>query len=238
MVVRQFSYAGLSPDGRPVPSGPAADDVPLPALGDMMATQLLALHDLTRHDQGGGRVDVVAESEGTLGLYAMLDRHPGLPLGSVTLLSPIVDPGQVGSAARGERVPVPAYALAELNDLVGGMSSYGPGGASALLASVEDVGARYFGHLATSSGTGVRWLAVIPLADALTLPPCALPPDVTVVRAFHGGLLGDAAVLPQVAAFLSGQPVVPLASSLRTEAELISAAAAAWRLPQTTAACP
>ena len=61
-------------------------------------------------------VDIVAESEGTLGLYAMLARHPHLHVGSVVLLSPIVDPDQVGQAADS----VPGEALITLNELVGG----------------------------------------------------------------------------------------------------------------------
>src|SRR5215469_11641225 len=75
--VRQFSYTGLDAQGRALPSGPSADDLPL-------------------HDQTRRPVDIVAESEGTLGVYAMLTRHPGLPVGSIVLLSPIVAPGQLG----------------------------------------------------------------------------------------------------------------------------------------------
>jgi hypothetical protein len=238
VVTWQFSYAGLSRAGEPLRTGSDADDVPLPVLGDRMATQLLALHDRTH-----GPVDVVAESEGTLGVYAMLDRHPHLPIGAVVLLSPIVEPGQVSYLAGAAGPPVPEDALATLNHLVGGISPYGPAGAAALLNSVGEFGARYFDHLTaagTGTGSGARlpWLAVIPLADAVTLPSCALPPDVAVVPAFHGGLLGDQGVLTQVSAFLDGRPVAPTLDSLRPEAELISGAAAAWRMPATTPACP
>jgi hypothetical protein len=235
MVVRQFSYVGLNGRGQPLPSGANANDIPLPELGDMLAAQLTALHN-----QVHGRVDVVAESEGTLGVYAMLDRHPSLPLGSVVLLSPIVAPGQVSYPPDTEGLPVPEYALITLNHLVGGMSPYGPAGAAQLLSSVGEFGARYFDHVAAASGTPVRWLAVIPLADALTLPVCVLPTDVTVVPAFHGGLLGDAGVLPMVSSFLAGQPAVPPSAeqaNLKTEAEIITGGAAAWRMPQTTFAC-
>jgi hypothetical protein len=235
--VRQFSYIGLRRDGQPLPSGPDADDIPLPELGDRMAAQVTALHAATRRP-----VDVVAESEGTLGVYAMLDRHPDLPVGSVALLSPIIQPGQVG-ATSGGGLPVPEYALDELNGLVGSMSPYGPGGAAQLLTSAGEFGADYFDHMVSSVGAGARWLAVVPLADALTLSSCGLPasPNVVVVPAFHGGLLGDANVLPMVARFLGGRPAaapVPEQDSLRTEAELISGAAAAWRMPQTSPACP
>jgi hypothetical protein len=236
MVVRQFSYAGLNAKGQPLPSGADDDDIPLPEMGDMLATQLTALHN-----QVHGPVDVVAESEGTLGVYAMMDRHPGLPLGSVVLLSPIVAPGQVSYPADAEGLPVPEYALITLNHLVGGMSPYGPAGAGELLSSVGEFGARYFDHVAAATGQPVRWLAVIPLADALTLPVCALPQDVVVVPAFHGGLLGDTGVLPMVSTFLAGRPAVSPAASqskLKTEAELITGGAAAWRMPQTTEVCP
>jgi hypothetical protein len=78
---------------------------------------------------------------------------------------------------------------------------------------------------------------VVPLADALTLPVCTLPPDVVVVPAFHGGLLGDGSVLPMVSEFLSGQQVAGT-SGMREAAEVITGAAAAWRMPDTRVTCP
>jgi hypothetical protein len=233
-MVRQFSYIGLDAKGKPIPSGSAADDLPLPELGDRMATQLMKLHDLTHR-----LVDVVAESEGTLGVYAMLDRHRGLPVGSVVLLSPIVEPGQLGYPSGPGAASVPEYALDELNHLVGGMSPYGPGGAQHLISSVGEYGARYFDAVVGPYGKSIRGLAVIPLADAVTLPVCGLPSDVIVVPAFHGGLLGDGTVLPMVSAFLAGRPVTSQETgNLRTAAELITSAATAWRMPDTRSACP
>ncbi|HJY74180.1 MAG TPA: hypothetical protein VJ347_20585, partial [Streptosporangiaceae bacterium] len=67
MLVRQFSYRGLNAAGQPIPHGPAAGNLSIQALGDGMATQV---EELSR--QTGVPVDVVAESEGTLGVYAML----------------------------------------------------------------------------------------------------------------------------------------------------------------------
>jgi hypothetical protein len=237
LLVRQFSYAGVGRDGQPLPSGPDADDLPLPVLGDRMAAQLLRLHDLTH-----GPVDIVAESEGTLGVYAMLDRHPRLPVGSVVLLSPIVEPGQMSYPPGPDGASVSEYALNELNHLISGISPYGPGGAQRLLSSVSEFGARYFDHLTAVGGNAIRWLAVIPLADALTLPVCELPSSVVLVPAFHGGLLGDASVLPMVASFLTGhavqQPGGQDGGSLRAEAELLTGAATAWRMPETRFACP
>jgi hypothetical protein len=231
MTVRQFSYRGLDRAGDPVRTN--ADDLPLPELGDKIAAQLRYLHQLTR-----ARVDIVAESEGTLGVYAMLARHPGLPVGSVTLLSPIVEPGQVSFPVNGGTA-VPPAALAELNHLVGTISPYGGDGARELFDSASQFGSAYF----SGAGKGIpvsRWLTVIPLADALSLPACTLPGNVIVVPAFHGGLLGDPGVLPMVAGFIAGQDVAgePDAGQwrLRASVEVIAGSAVAWRMPDTSPA--
>jgi len=235
--VRQFSYVGLNAQGQPVPSGASADDLPLPLLGDRIAAQVRALHATS-----GRSVAVVAESEGTLGVYAMLARDPGLPVSSVVLLSPIVSPGQLTYPPGPDGASVSEAALDELNHLVGGMSPYGPSGAQNLLSSVSEFGARYFDDMVTAAGSGgksIRWLAVVPLADAVTLPECGLPPGVIIVPAFHGGLLGDPSVLPMVSTFLSGRNVtVADDGQMREAAELITSAAAAWRMPDTDSACP
>jgi hypothetical protein len=230
--VRQFSYVGLDSRDRPVRHGPSADDLPLPVLGDRIAAQLEVLHNQTHRP-----VDVVAESEGTLGVYAMLSRHPGLPIGSVVLLSPIVDPGRISYPSGQDAASVSEEALNELNYLAGEISPYGPSGAQHLISSVSEFGAKYFATVADQSGKSLRWLAVVPLADALTLPVCTLPPDVIVVPAFHGGLLGDGSVLPMVSAFLEGQQVSGT-PDMREAAEIITGAAAAWRMPDTRSACP
>jgi hypothetical protein len=255
--MKQFSYLGLTAAGRPVPSGAAADDLPLPELGDRIAAQVSALGKKAKRP-----VAIVAESEGTLGVYAMLARHPGLPVSAVVLLSPIVSPGQL-TAPPGDGGPsVSGDALGELNRLVGGMSPYGPSGAQALISSVSEFGARYFadlvaaasggpaggpgrsasgggGGLAGAGGKPIRVLAVVPLADAVTLPQCALPAGVIVVPDFHGGLLGDPAVLSMVSSFLAGRNVTPAGDGgLRAAAELITGAAVPWRMPDTDAACP
>jgi hypothetical protein len=240
VTVRQFSYRGLGADGRPLPSGADADDLPLPVLGDRLAGQVEALHEASKKP-----VDIVAESEGTLAVYAMLDRHPGLPVGSIVLLSPIVEPGQLSYPA-GDGTSVSEDALDELNSLVGSISPYGPGGAADLLNSVSQFGARYFADVANGAGLArgadgkrIRWLAVVPLADAVTLPVCSLPTGVLVVPALHGGLLGDPTVLPMLAQFLSGRPVNEAGDAqLRSDAELITSVATAWRMPVTTSACP
>jgi hypothetical protein len=227
-LVRQFSYLGLDAAGNPVPYGVPAGNISIEVLGDRMAVQVQRLYR-----QSHAPVDIVAESEGTLGLYAMLARHPGVPVGSLVLLSPIVEPGQAGQADG----TVPGDALSTLNNLVGGMSPYGSAGAQALIDSVSQVGASYFEMVRRDRGH--PWLAVIPLADAVTLPACPWPQNVVFVDAFHGGLLGDAAVRPMIAAFLAGHPIPgdDDQDRLRREAQVIAAAAAAWRMPQLHPAC-
>jgi hypothetical protein len=244
--MRQFSYAGLNAKGSPIPGGAGADDLPLPELGGRLAVQVRALSKAAKRP-----VAVVAESEGTLGVYAMLARHPGLPVSAVVLLSPILGPGQLSYPAGDDGTPASEAALGELNRLVGRMSPYGPGGAKHLLSSVSEFGARYFdamlaaagvdaaGDGAGARGQPIRVLVVVPLADAVTLPQCALPPGVIVVPAFHGGLLGDPSVLPMVSSFLVGHQVSTARDGqLREAAELITGAAVPWRMPDTGSACP
>ena len=235
MRVRQFSYQGLNAAGQPIPYR-LAGNMSIQVLGDRMAAQVEKLYRLA-----GTPVDVVAESEGTLGLYAMLARHPHLPVRSVVLLSPIVQPGQLGQAGG----TVPGAALTTLNNLVGGMSPYGRSGAQELIDSVSEVGASYFAQV--SRDHGLPWLAVVPLADAVTLPACPMPRNVIFIDAFHGGLLGDPSVRRIVAAFLAGvtpsdQDLDAMAGGsqrdLRSAASLIAAAAAAWRMPDLHPACP
>ena len=140
---------------------------------------------------------------------------------------------------------MPGAALTTLNALVGGMSPYGRSGAQALIESVSKVGASYFATV--SRDTGRPWLAVVPLADAVTLPACPWPRNVIFIDAFHGGLLGDHSVQQLVEAFLaSGKiPDGDLADlvggsqrDLRSAAQLIAAGAAAWRMPDLHSACP
>ena len=88
---------------------------------------------------------------------------------------------------------------------------------------------------------GLPWLAVVPLADAVTLPACPWPRNMIFVDAFHGGLLGDASVRQMIVAFLAGGSVRADDASqrqLRTVAQLIAAAATAWRMPELRPACP
>lgn len=234
LIVQQFSYRGLDAAGNPIPHGRGASDLPLPLLGDRIAAQVQRLHRET-----GRPVDLVAESEGTLGVSALLGRHPGAPAGSVVLASPIVAPGQasypVDDAARGDVAS--GYALRYVARFIGGLSPYGASGAVTLIDSVASVGARY---QAAAARHPVRVLGVIPLADAVTLPACGLPANVAVVPGFHGGLLGRPAVQQMVRAFLAGQQVHG-ERDYSEASQLLAATGTGWRMPdieQPSPPCP
>jgi hypothetical protein len=229
-LVQTFSYRGLDPAGNPLPYGAGASDLPLPVLGDRIAAQVWRLHART-----GQPVDVVAESEGTLGVYAMLARHPHVPLAAVTLLSPIVAPGQMSYPVAGRSARVPGEELRGVVWFVGGLSPFGTSGAQKLIGSVNQVGARFAAQAARHHR--LPWLDLVPLADAVTLPDCSLPSNLLVVPAFHGDLLGDPVALRMVRDFLNRRRVAGPAG-LRTTAEIVAAAASAWRIPQATTPSP
>jgi hypothetical protein len=234
-VAQQFSYRGLDAHGRPLPHGPAASDLPLSVLGDRIAAQVERLHQQT-----GQPVDLVGESEGTLGIYAMLARHPGAPVGSIALLSPIVAPGQVSYPVddRDGRGDVPGYALQAVVWFIGGLSPFGTSGAEALINSVDLDGAQYAQQaLRENRQHPVRWMAVVPLADSLTLPACQLPAHTVVVPALHGGLLGNPGVQQAVHSFLDGGDVRGQ-PPMQDAAEIVAEAAAAWRMPELVTPSP
>jgi hypothetical protein len=229
-VVQQFSYRGTNSRGQPLPYGWKAGNMPLPVLGDRIAAQVQRLHKLT-----GKPVDIVAESEGTLGVDAMLAQHPHAPVGSVVLLSPIVAPGQAGYRGGSGTGLITGDELHALIWFVGGLSPFGTAGAQTLISSVNSVGARF--AAAAADHAPVRLLEVVPLADAVTLPACPLPLNVVVIPAFHGELLSDPAALQTARRFLTGQTVTGV-PDLRATAEIVAAAAAAWRMPESAAPSP
>ena len=227
-VLQQFSYRGLNRAGQPLPQGSAASNLPLPELGDRIAAQVQRLHQET-----GRPVDIIAESEGTLGVDAMLATRPGLPLGSVVMMSPIVTPGQVSyPAGSGQEAGlIPADELRAVVWFVGGLSPFGSSGAQRLIDSVNAVGARYAASAARHRP--LRMVLLVPLADAVTLPVCPLPRNVFVVPELHGDLLGTTAVKRMVRRFLA-DGTVRAPGRYNGTAELVAAAAAAWRMPEIT----
>jgi hypothetical protein len=234
-VAQQFSYRGLDAHGGPLPQGQAASDLPLSVLGDRIYTQVRRLHQQT-----GRPVDLVGESEGTLGIYATLARHPGAPVGSIVLLSPIVAPGQVSYPvdSRDGRGDVPGYALQAVVWFIGGLSPFGTSGAEQLINSVDRDGAQYAEEAVRETRQyPLRWMAVVPLADSLTLPACQLPSQTIVVPAMHGGLLGSTGVQQAVRSFLGGG-AVRAQPPMQAAAEFVAQAAAAWRMPELVTPSP
>lgn len=229
-LVQQFSYLGMSRSGQPLPYGPPASNVPLTVLGDRIAAQIWQMYRQT-----GRRVDLVAESEGTLGVDAMLALHPDAPVGSVALLSPIIAPGQARYRGGTGSGLVAGGELQAVIWFVGGLSPFGTGGAQKFIDSVNRVGARF--ATAAAHRKPPRVLELVPLADAVTLPACKLPRNVMVVPALHGRLLGDPVALRMVRAFLAHRPV-HAANALRTTAEIMAGAASAWRMPERTVPSP
>jgi hypothetical protein len=226
--LEQFSYRGMNAAGQPLPQGSAASNLPLPELGDRIAAQVRRLARDT-----GEPVDIIAESEGTLGVDAMLATHRDLPLGSVVMMSPIVTPGQVSyPAGSGPGAGlIPADELRAVVWFVGGLSPFGSSGAQRLIDSVNAVGARYAASAAQHHP--VRMILLVPLADAVTLPVCPLPRNVFVIPALHGDLLGTPGVRRMVRGFLAdGKVREP--GRYKATAELVAAAAAAWRMPVIT----
>ena len=78
----------------------------------------------------------------------MLDRHPGLPIAAVVLLSPIVEPGQLSYPPGPDGASVSEDALNELNHLIGSHVTVRPERGAELLNSVSEFGARYFADAA------------------------------------------------------------------------------------------
>jgi hypothetical protein len=224
-LVEQFSYLGMTKTGWPLPHGSAASNMPLTELGDRIAAQVRRLHEET-----GRPVDILAESEGTLGVDAMLATHPGLPLGSMVMMSPIVAPGRAAYSGGSRPGLVPADELRAVVWFVGGLSPFGSSGAQTLISSVDQVGARFAASAARHRS--LRWMLLVPLADAVTLPVCPLPKDVFVVPALHGDLTGTADVKKMVRSFFAHQRVHE--GRYKATAELVAAAAAAWRMPETS----
>jgi hypothetical protein len=162
----------------------------------------------------------------------------------VVLLSPIVAPGQVsypasgGPRPDGDRGLVPGYELRAMVGFIGSLSPYGATGAQTLISSVNKSGAQFAGAAAeVARHSPFRWLVVLPLADALTLPACALPTQAVVVPALHGGLATDPLVAPIISGFLAGHQV-RAQSGLQDVAGTMAAAAAAWRMPEDAAPSP
>ena len=229
---RQFSYRGSAPGGAPLPYDAADTVKPIAELDRMLVQQVEAFAR-----SSGRPVDVVAESEGSLIAKTALLARPGIPVASLVMASPLLEPGRVtyprpGAAGWG-------VATRELMTLVSrAFQSVAPidlSPDSSFLRSLDTQGP----VLRTAMSCplpGVRQLEVLPLADA-TVTPVELSAGIptVVVSAFHGGLLGKAGVGRIVAAFLE-HGTVPPAGLLAGVHYAIRLASAAWQVPDVRSA--
>jgi len=227
--VVRFSYRGSTGSGAPLPYPASATRASLAHLERLMARQV---DELAR--ASGRPVDIVAVSEGSAIVEAYLAATPRPPVGTVVLVSPLLDPGAVGypPAGRDGWGMVAGRGLAVLSSWLAPISTVDLSPNQPFLRSL------LADHLRPAAPPPcaprcqtIRELAVIPLADAVT---GALPRwrgvESVVVPAFHSGDLADPAVRAVVAEALEGRRVVadPAESTL---ARVIGSLAAAWRVP-------
>jgi hypothetical protein len=223
---QEFSYRGIDPGGRPLPYSSSATQASLPVLVGRFRAQVNALAR-----KSGGHIDIVGESEGSLlaTIYLLTTPHP--PVDHVVLLSPLVRPS--GASYPPADAEGPGLAAAwELRGVAGATNALTPLSVSADSAFINSLGA-HGNALRDAFGcpvAGVQQFAILPLADAVGVPPQALTivPHETVV-ALHGTLLVDPVVRYDIANYLDGT-ALPTAHD-NGLASLAAAASAAWQAP-------
>src|SRR5262249_46650635 len=150
-------------------------------------------------------------------------------------LSPIVAPGQTGYRGGGGTSQVTADELHALLWFVGGLSPFGTSGAQTLINSVNSVGAQF--AAAAAHHAPVRLLEVVPRAGAAPPPPSRRPPSGGVSPPSPGHALGARAPGHR-ARFFPPTRRAPGGPELGPPAEIMAAAASAWRMPESPAPSP
>jgi hypothetical protein len=230
-VEERFSYAGLSPDGSPLPYSGADTAKPIAVLDRMLLAQVAAVHTRTRL-----AVDVVGESEGALIAKTALLASPDPAVSTLVLASPLEDPGRVWYPTTGDE----GWGMADsevmtlISDAFQGVAPINLSPDNALFASIDQE-APDIGKAMSCPVAGIRQFALLPLADATVTPAAEeLPFPSVVLPAFHGGLLEDPAGENVVSEVLADQPVS--ADHLLVLAdEVISDASGAWQVPSLVA---
>lgn len=222
----EFSYAGADPLGRPLPYTSEATEKPLPVLLGMFRSQVDALARRT-----GGHIDIVGESEGSLLATIYLLTTPNPPVDRVVLLSPLVRPARA-SYPPPRKNGAGIAAGWELRGIASATNSLTPMEVSADSPLISSLGAHAdaLRHVFGCPVAGVQQFAILPLADAVGIPPGALSvvPHETVV-ALHGTLLVDPVVRYDVAQYLAGS--MTSTTHGNGVAAVASAGAAAWQAP-------
>jgi hypothetical protein len=223
----RYSYAGEDAAGGPLPYRADATHRSIGALVRTMAAQVRHLHTRT-----GRRVALVAESEGSLVATAYLAAHPNAPIGSVVLLSPLLQPARVYYPPPGRQGwgVATGWVLRGVADLVDDVSSIDLSADSPLLRSVVDHAAVLRDALACVPRR-VSSLVVLPITSGLgASDPAEIAARTLAVPAVHGGLLGNATARAAVDRVLAHRPVTPNRGWSATE-RAIRVLAAPWQVP-------
>lgn len=223
----RFSYAGLDARGRPRPYTAADTHRSLPDLVRLLANQVSVLE--RRADRP---IAIIAESEGSLVARAYVAAVPAAPVGRMVLLSPLDQPGRVFYPASGRQGygVATGEALGGLTDLLGHISPVDLSADDPLFRSIVDHAGGLRGLLACPT-PGIAEHLIEPLADAVAdpMPPSTTVP-VTVISAFHGGLLTDSQARHDVTRLLAGEAIPP-STALDGAEEVIRLAGGAWQVP-------
>ncbi len=231
----RFSYRGLGDNGQPLSYGSSDTQKSLAQLDRLMSQQVDAIHALTNRP-----VAVVAESEGSLIAKTYLLAAPAPPVRRLVLLSPLVRPGRVYYPGRSDDGwgTFTGWGMRGVSKILAGLSQLELSPDSPFIEDVDRHGAALRDALACGR-RGVQQDAFIPLADAVTGPfdddvdvtnPNGLGSvRVSVVPAFHGGLLASHTIQQAISAVLQGRN--PGVKSWAGASTVIRSAAAAWQVP-------
>ena len=224
---RRFSYRGVDVDGRPLPYEDADTYQDVSRSVALMARQVEAFRANVEQP-----VTIVAESEGALIAKAYLLSHPDAPVGTLVLLSPLVEPGSAYYPPAGDDGwgVAGGLGLRWITAVVRTLSPLEVTTDDGLFRSLADK-APALREMLACPVEGVDQLAVFPLADAVAgAEPHLDGVPSAVVPAFHGGLADNHAVQRTIRAMLEGGPS-PESTWLDATDTVIRAGAAAWRVP-------
>ena len=223
---REFSYLGTTNNGKPLAYTANATQQPLPVLLDKFRAQVSLLAR-----QSGHPIDIVGESEGSLLASIYLLTTPNPPVDHVVLLSPLVRPARGSYPAPGATGPGLGAGWV-LRGIANATNALTPLHVSADSPFIESLGshADALNQIFGCPVAGVQQFAVLPLADAVGVPPHTLSavPHET-VTALHGTLLANPNVRYDVARYLLGFGAP--GGSHDTAEQLATAASSAWQAP-------
>ena len=223
---REFSYRGTTKEGRPLAYKASATQQPLPVLLQKFRAQVRQLAM-----QSGHNIDIVGESEGSLLATIYLLTTPNPPVDHVVLLSPLVRPARGSYPAPGQDGPGLGAGWV-LRGIANATDSLTPLHVSADSPFIESLGthADALSQIFGCPVAGVEQFAVLPLADAVGVPPHTLNtvPHKT-VTALHGTLLANRDVRHDVARYLLG--AASPGAGHNTVEKLAAAASSAWQSP-------